>query len=358
MQRLEFRRASIHGHDVAFRTGGSGPALLLVHGMAGSSFTWRHVMPALADHFTVVAPDLPGHGASAKPRGDYSLGNLADSLRDLLIVLGHDRATLIGRSLGGGVAMQFAYQFPERCERLVLVSSGGLGEDVNPLLRALSLPGAEYLLALGCNRWAHDAGTTVVRSLRPLGLRPGPEFADIWDSYASLTDAETRAAFMQTLRSVVGPAGQRVSAMDRLYLARDVPTLIVWGANDHILPAHQAHAAHAAIPGSRLEIFEGVGHYPNCEDPERFVKVVVDFMTSTVPAAVSTPRWRELLLRNTHVGSLDEEHDSDTRHEALADRTRAPSHPGTSAAAEMALGIVMVPPSTETAAVTAREGSR
>jgi pimeloyl-ACP methyl ester carboxylesterase len=143
MQGLEFRRASIHGHDVAFRTGGSGPALLLVHGMASSSFTWRHVMPALADHFTVVAPDLPGHGASAKPRGDYSLGNLADSLRDLLIVLGHDRATLIGRSLGGGVAMQFAYQFPEHCERLVLVSNGGLGEDVNPLLRALSLPGAE-----------------------------------------------------------------------------------------------------------------------------------------------------------------------------------------------------------------------
>ncbi len=131
MQPVELQHASIHGHDVALRTAGSGPVMLLVHGMAGSSSTWRHVMPALAEHYTVVAPDLLGHGASAKPRGDYSLGALADILRDLLVVLGHDRATLVGRSLGGGVAMQFAYQFPERCERLVLVSSGGLGEDVN-----------------------------------------------------------------------------------------------------------------------------------------------------------------------------------------------------------------------------------
>ncbi|MGZ6897897.1 MAG: alpha/beta fold hydrolase [Acidimicrobiia bacterium] len=301
--------------------------ILLVHGMAGSSSTWRHVMPALAERFTVVAPDLPGHGASAKPRSDYSLGALADSLRDLLVALGHERATLAGRSLGGGVAMQFAYQFPDRCERLVLVSSGGLGEDVNPLLRALSLPGAEYLLALGCNRWARAAGATLVRSLQRFGVRPGPQFADVWDSYASLADGETRAAFMQTLRSVVDPAGQRVSATDRLYLARDVPTLIVWGANDHILPAHQAQATHAAIPGSRLEIFEGVGHYPNCEDPERFVEVVEDFMTSTQPATVSTPRWRELLLEKTRVGPLDEEHDRYSPRPRSSGRGRALAHP-------------------------------
>jgi pimeloyl-ACP methyl ester carboxylesterase len=344
MRRLESQSASIHGHDVAFAVGGTGPVMLLVHGMAGSSATWRHVMPALTEHFTVVAPDLPGQGASAKPRGDYSLGALADTLRDLLIVLGHDRATLVGRSFGGGVAMQFAYQFPERCERLVLVSSGGLGEDVNLLLRALSLPGAEHLLALGCNRWTYSAATNVVRSLRRLGLRPGPQFAEIWDSYASLTDDETRAAFMHTLRSVVDPAGQRVSAMDRLYLAHDVPTLIVWGADDRILPAHQAHATHAAIPGSRLEIFEGVGHYPNCEDPERFIKVLVDFMTSTKPAEVSTPRWRDLLLRNTRVRPLDKERDRDSRHEALADRTPAASQPATSAAATRADSTPQPPP--------------
>jgi pimeloyl-ACP methyl ester carboxylesterase len=198
MQRLEFVHTSIHGHDMAFRTGGSGPVMLLVHGMAGSSSTWSDVMPALAEHFTVVAPDLPGHGASAKPRGDYSLGALADSLRDLLVMLGHDRATPVGRSLGGGVAMQFAYQFPERCERLVLVSSGGLGEEINPLLRALSLPGAESLLALACTRWAHSAGARVGRSLRRLGLRSSPQFADIWDSYASTKPAAVSTPHCRT----------------------------------------------------------------------------------------------------------------------------------------------------------------
>ena len=298
-QDLGVHRASIHGHDLAFRMAGSGPVVLLVHGMAGCSSTWLDVMPALAEHVTVVAPDLPGHGASAKPRADYSLGALADTLRDLLVLLGYESATVVGRSHGGGVAMQFAYQFPERCERLVLVSSGGLGEEVNVLLRGLSLPGAEFVLAFGCNRWVHVTGANVVRALRHLGVRPGPQFADMWDSYASLTDAETRAAFLQTLRSVVDHAGQRVSATDRLYLTGDVPTLIVWGDQDPILPVRHAYTTHAAIPGSRLEIFEGVGHYPNREAPDRFARVLIDFMTSTDPAAMSTPRWRELLLRNT-----------------------------------------------------------
>jgi pimeloyl-ACP methyl ester carboxylesterase len=298
-QDVEVQRASIHGHDLVFSVAGSGPVMLLVHGMAGCSSTWRDVIPVLAEHFTVVAPDLPGHGASAKPRGDYSLGALADTLRDLLVVLGYDSATVVGRSHGGGVAMQFAYQFPERCERLVLVSSGGLGEEVNVLLRGLSLPGAEFVLAFGCNRWVHAAGATVVRALGHLGAKPGPQFTDMWDSYASLTDAEARAAFLQTLRSVVDHAGQRVSATDRLYLTGDVPTLIVWGDRDPILPVRHAYTTHAAIPGSRLEIFEGVGHYPNREDPDRFARVLTDFMSSTDPAAMSTPRWRELLLRNT-----------------------------------------------------------
>jgi pimeloyl-ACP methyl ester carboxylesterase len=221
------------------------------------------------------------------------------TLRDLLVVLGHDRTTLVGRSHGGGVAMQFAYQFPERCERLVLVSSGGLGEEVNVLLRGLSMPGAEFLLAVGCNRWVHAAGTTVVGSLRRLGARPSKEFADMWDSYGSLADSERRAAFLQTLRSVVDHAGQRVSATDRLYLTGDVPTLIVWGDRDPIVPVRHAHTTHAAIPGSRLEIFEGSGHYPNREVPDRFARVLIDFMSSTEPAAVSTPHWQELLIRNT-----------------------------------------------------------
>src|SRR3954453_23879476 len=134
---------TLHGHRVAYRTAGSGPVVVLVHGITGSCATWDLVIDRIAQHYTVVAPDLLGHGESAKPRGDYSLGAYASGIRDLLAALGHDRATIVGHSLGGGIAMQMAYQFPERCERLVLVSSGGLGREVHFLLRAASLPGSE-----------------------------------------------------------------------------------------------------------------------------------------------------------------------------------------------------------------------
>lgn len=292
MEPFNLQHIEIHGHDVGFRTAGAGPVLLLVHGMAGSSDTWLPVLPALAEHFTVVAPDLLGHGASAKPRGDYSLGAFASSLRDLLVALGHDRATLVGQSLGGGIVLQFAYQFPERCERLVLASSGGLGGEVNLLLRALALPGAEYVLPLACTTWIHDAVASIVGGLRFVGLRPSRNVVEVWRSYGSLADPSTRTAFLHTLRSVIDPAGQRVSARDRLYLASTLPTLIIWGDHDKIIPVAQAYAAHEAMPQSRLEIFAGVGHYPQCERPQHFVDVLTEFMGSTVPAAVgSEPRF-------------------------------------------------------------------
>src|SRR4029453_7765057 len=136
------RWTKVHGHDVAYRQAGEGPLLVMIHGIAGSSGTWGPVMPLLAERYTVIAPDLLGHGESAKPRGDYSLGAYASGVRDLLAVLGHERVTVVGHSLGGGIAMQFAYQFPERVERLVLVSSGGLGREVHLLLRAAALPGS------------------------------------------------------------------------------------------------------------------------------------------------------------------------------------------------------------------------
>ena len=131
-------RIAWHDHELVFKRSGDGEPLVLIHGIAGSFDTWDPVLPALgANHYT-IAPDLPGHGRAPKPRGDYSLGAFANSLRDLLVTLGHERVTVVGQSLGGGVVMQFAYQFPERCERIVLVSSGGLGEEVNLLLRALA----------------------------------------------------------------------------------------------------------------------------------------------------------------------------------------------------------------------------
>ncbi len=299
---MQLRHLLIHGHRLGFRAAGEGPVVLLLHGMAGSSTTWRYVMPALAERFTVIAPDLLGHGESAKPRGEYSLGAHANVLRDLLNALGHERATFIGQSLGGGVAMQLAYQCPERCERLVLVGSGGLGREVNVILRALSVPGAEYVLPLLCTAGVRDAGNRVAAWLRRTGVR-APVVEEIWRSYTSLAEADTRQAFFRTLRAVVDLGGQTVSAADRLYLTSQVPTLIVWGAQDHVIPVSHAVAAHGVMPGSRLAVFDEAGHFPHCEVPERFLDALVDFMTSTEPACVSERHWRELLQSppGTHV---------------------------------------------------------
>jgi pimeloyl-ACP methyl ester carboxylesterase len=292
---MELQHRVIHGSRVGYRTAGEGPVVVLIHGMAGSSETWVPILPRLARRVTVVAPDLPGHGDSAKPRGDYSLGALASAIRDLLVALGHERATIVGHSLGGGVAMQLAYQFPQRCERLALVSSGGLGREVSPVLRALSFPGAEYVLSLGCAPALRNAGASVFGWFGRLGLRPRSSVSEVWRSYNSLGDAESRAAFFHTLRAVVDVGGQRVSANDRLYLAAEVPTLIVWGDRDPFIPIAHAHAAHEAMPGSRLEVFPGAGHYPHCDDPERFAELLEDFIDSTTPAALSEERMRDRL---------------------------------------------------------------
>ncbi|HJW70848.1 MAG TPA: alpha/beta fold hydrolase [Candidatus Binatia bacterium] len=295
---MELRQVVIHGHPVGFRTAGDGPVVVLVHGMAGSSATWRHVVPALARRFTVVAPDLLGHGGSAKPRGDYSVGAQANVLRDLLAALGHERATLVGQSFGGGVAMQFAYQFPEHCERLVLVSSGGLGREVSLLLRGLSVPGAEHVLPLVCSPTLRSAAERMAGWLGRLGLRPAPVAEEMWRGYASLAEREARLAFFSTLRSVIDAGGQTVAATDRLYLAEYMPTLIVWGARDTLIPVRHAHAAAEAIRGSRLVVFPDVGHFPHCEVPDHFVDTVVDFITSTEPARLSEQERRELVRRH------------------------------------------------------------
>jgi pimeloyl-ACP methyl ester carboxylesterase len=295
-ENIELQTLSIHGHRLAVYVAGEGPVVLLVHGMAGSSATWRHVVAALAARFTVIAPDLIGHGVSGKPRrGEYSLAAHANVLRDLLHVLGHERATFVGQSLGGGIAMQLAYQYPEHCERLVLVGSGGLGREVNLLLRALTFPGAEYLFPLVCSPVLRDAGNNIASWLHQVGFRAAPSVEEIWRSYSSLADPDTRRAFFRTLHGVIDLGGQAVTATDRLYLASQVPTLIVWGAEDPLIPVSHATTAHEAMPGSRLAIFENVGHFPHCEDPDRFVRLLLDFITSTEPAQMSEARWSELL---------------------------------------------------------------
>jgi pimeloyl-ACP methyl ester carboxylesterase len=294
---VKHHRIPIHDHVVSCVTGGEGPVLVLIHGMAGSATAWKHVLPALVRRFTVVVPDLLGHGSSAKPRGEYSVSGHANVLRDLLASLGHERATLVGQSFGGGVAMQLAYQYPEHCERLVLVSSGGLGREVSRLLRALSLPGAEHVFPLFCSPVLRDAGQRVVEWLQRLGLRPSAAAEEAWRSYSALAERDARRAFFRTLQAVIDPGGQSVSAIDRLYLASRVPTLIVWGSDDGLIPVTHAVAAHHAIPGSRLEIFDRVGHFPHCEAPERFVDVLLDFVDATEPAWISPDVRRELLRR-------------------------------------------------------------
>lgn len=300
----DVQHTRIHGREVAYRVAGTGPLVVLIHGLAGSSTTWEPVIAGLAEHCTVLAPDLPGHGESAKPvDGDYSLGSLASSIRDVMVALGYEHATVVGQSLGGGIAMQFAYQFPTRCERLVLVGSGGLGREVTPLLRALAFPGVEYLLPVVLSGPVREAGRAICAALARVGLHPSAYTTEIWRSFESLTDPETRDAFVRTLGAVIDVGGQRVSAHDRLPLAKDIPTLIVWGSNDAIIPSGHATAAHETLPTSRVEIFDGVGHYPHCEDPERFLEVLLDFIATTEPAEITEETFARALGTATSGGT-------------------------------------------------------
>ena len=287
---------TLHGHAVSYLEAGSGPVILLVHGITGRAEQWVPVMELLSERFTVVAPDLLGHGRSAKPRGDYSLGAYAAGLRDLMVALGHERVTVVGHSLGGGVAMQFAYQFPERCERLALASSGGLGREVHIALRAAALPGAELVLPLISHRRLVAAGAGVGGALRRVGIQAGPDLGELARGYGSLADAEARHAFLLTLRAVIDPAGQRVSARDRLYLAEEMPVLIVWGARDRIIPLTHGQEAHEAMPGSIFEVFEDAGHFPQLADPARFSRALGDFIDQSEPAGADPAVLRERLL--------------------------------------------------------------
>jgi pimeloyl-ACP methyl ester carboxylesterase len=287
-----------HHHDgarVAYREAGTGPAIVLVHGITSSSATWERVMPYLATRFTVIAPDLIGHGQSAKPRGDYSLGAYASGIRDLMVALGHERATFVGHSLGGGVAMQLSYQFPERCERLVLVDSGGLGRELTLLLRAATLPLSEVVLPLLASTRLLGAGRSAGRLVGRLGLRAGTDMAELARGHASLEDPEARAAFVHTLRTIVDPTGQRVNARDRLYLAENIPFMLIWGRRDSIIPVEHGLQAHELLPSSRLEIFEQAGHFPHLDEPQRFLDVLIDFIDSSDPAGVDPQDWQELL---------------------------------------------------------------
>lgn len=292
---VEVQSRLIHGYKRAFRVAGDGSALLLIHGIGDSSTTWLPVMSKLARRHLVIAPDLLGHGLSDKPRADYSIGGFANGMRDLLAVLGVDRVTLIGHSLGGGVAFQFAYQYPEYVERVILVGSGGVGRQVSLALRLASVPGASF--AIGALRLPGMRFHTAI-ALKVLALMDtdmGVDAPDLIRLVEALPDLESRRAFIRTLRSVVDWRGQVVTALDRSYLAAGLPVMLMWGDRDAVLSVRHGRLAHDLMPGSRLEVFTGAGHFPFHADPDRFVRLVNEFVDSTEPPAYTREAWRERL---------------------------------------------------------------
>jgi pimeloyl-ACP methyl ester carboxylesterase len=297
--RFDEWQIELHGRRVIYRVAGSGPPVVLIHGMLNSSSHWRSVALDLASDHTVIAPDLIGHGDSAAPRGDYSLGAHASSIRDLLAAIGIDRASIVGHSLGGGVAMQFFYQFPQRTERLVLISSGGLGHEVSPMLRTAALPGVSALLSLTIHQRLTGGLRNTGRRLSQREVRLGVYMQALARALRPLENGEARQAFLQTLRAVIDVHGQRVSATDRLYLLERMPTMIVWGERDNTIPLQHGREAHEAIPHSYFKTLEKAAHFPHLEDPEGLSDALREFIKQTQPGRIDDADWGTVLARHS-----------------------------------------------------------
>ena len=292
---VELQRITIHGHERAYLKLGEGPALLLLHGLGCDHTTWLPVIHDLARHYTVIAPDLLGHGGSAKPRADYSVGGYANGMRDLLTVLNIDKVTVVGHSFGGGVAMQFAYQFPERTERMILVAPGGLGPEVTPFIRAITLPGFHQVMGLATLPGVRHAGKAGLRVLARSRITSARDLAEVAEIYESFKDPHARAAIGHVVRAVVDLKGQIVTMVDRAYLTQAMPMLVVWGADDVVIPAKHAENVARIAPGAVVEVLPNSGHFPHKDHPDRFVKIVQTFVKATQPASYHRGRWRQLL---------------------------------------------------------------
>ena len=288
---------TVHGHRRAFVKQGTGPVLLLLHGLACDRRTWSGVIDELARDFTVVAPDLLGHGLSDKPRADYTLGGYANGMRDLLTVLGIDKVTVVGHSFGGGIAMQFAYQFPERTERMVLVSPGGLGPDVTPLIKLVQAPGWEPAMGVLTQPLVRHLGTTTLRTLGRVDTKLTRDLDEVAEIVESWRDRRTRFAIRHLVRAVIDWRGQIVTMSDRAYLTEAMPLAVVWGRDDLVIPAKHAENVRVLAPEARVEVFERSGHFPHKDHPERFVQLVRQFIAETEPASYSRARFRRLLQR-------------------------------------------------------------
>jgi pimeloyl-ACP methyl ester carboxylesterase len=292
---IEVQHLTLHGHDRAFVKVGSGPALLLLHGLGCDHTTWLPVIHALARRYTVIAPDLLGHGRSAKPRADYSVGGYANGMRDLLTVLGIDKVTVVGHSFGGGVAMQFAYQFPERTERMVLVAPGGLGPEVTPAIRAVTLPGFHQAMGLVTLPGVRHLATAGLRALAATGVPQVRDLDEVADVVESFKDPQARRAIRHVVSAVVDRKGQIITMVDRAYLTQAMPMCVVWGSEDGVIPAAHAEVATRFAPGATVEVIPDAGHFPHKDHPQRFVRILDEFVRTHPAAVYHRGRWRALL---------------------------------------------------------------
>lgn len=287
----------LHGYRRAYRMMGSGPAMLLLHGLGCDSSTWSSVMPTLAKHYTVIAPDLLGHGDSDKPNADYSLGGYANGMRDLLTILGIDKVTVVGHSLGGGIAMQFAYQYPERTERVCLVSTGGLGPEVTPLIRFLTVPGSGAVIGAATIRPLRPIVSRSLHALSRIGLPLTRDLDEVSDIYVNLADPDMRRAVRRVTSHVLNWRGQYVTMTDRAYLARLMPMLVIWGKQDAVIPVSHAGTARSYAANAEVYVLDKSGHFPHKDHPEEFCRLVTEFVDATEPAQYHRGRWRALMRR-------------------------------------------------------------
>ena len=302
---IEVQYLTIHGHKRAFIKQGSGPALLLLHGLGCDHTTWLPVVAALSRRYTVIAPDLLGHGLSAKPRADYSVGGYANGMRDLLTVLGIDKVTVVGHSFGGGVAMQFAYQFPERTERMVLVAPGGLGPEVSPAIRAITLPGFHQVMGVLTLPGLRHLTKASLRALATSGMTKARDLDEVAEIVDSFKDPRSRRAIRHVVSAVVDWRGQIVTMVDRAYLTQAMPMCVIWGTDDAVIPVRHAGIAAELAPGATVEVIANAGHFPHKDHPQRFVKIVDEFIRMHPAAAYHRGRWRTL-LRNGRQTPLPE----------------------------------------------------
>lgn len=303
----EVQYLTIHGHKRAFVKVGSGPALLLLHGLGCDHTTWLPVIATLARRYTVIAPDLLGHGMSDKPRADYSVGGYANGMRDLLTVLGIDKATVVGHSFGGGIAMQFGYQFPERTERLILVAPGGIGREVTPAIRAISLPGFQTAMGVATIPGLLQGMKFALRGLAASGISHARDLDEVAEIVQRLSERKSRAAITHVVRAVVDWRGQVVTMADRAYLTDAMPMCVIWGTEDAVIPVKHARLAAEIAPGASVEVIPNAGHFPHKDHPQRFVKLINDFIRTTEPAVYHRGRWRELLRNGMEATAANRE---------------------------------------------------